>query len=434
MPLSARGAPERPRSVLVLGSDTRSFLSVIRSLGRRRLRVHVAGAPPNAPALRSRYVDAIHHLPSYAADSDAWKCALRSLLQREPFDLVIPCDDPAILPLQRHRADLEPCGHLYLLSPDAFEVTTSKRRTTVLARQLGVPVPRDAMASSIADADAIVAQLGLPLVLKPTTSFAIDDLTARRDVQTADTVEDVRRGLSELLRHGPVQVQEHVRGSGAGVEVLVHEGKILFAFQHLRLHEPPEGGASSYRKSVPLNPHLLHAAKLLMAALHYTGVAMVEFKIDQPSGRWVLIEINGRFWGSLPLAVAAGADFPYYLYQMLVQGRRDFPPGYREGLYARNWVQDASWLFKKFTADPPSRRTLTPPTPPWRQVVAEFTNVLKLRERSDTFAWDDPGPAFAELRRMLWKRIVSIGRPVRDNPRLVDLPSPGERRYAGRRG
>ena len=425
---SARGSRDRRRSVLVLGSDSRSFLAVIRSLGRRGLRVHVAGAPPHAPALRSRYIDAIHLLPSYAADGDAWTRALRSLLQREPFDLVIPCDDPAILPLQRHRADLEPCGHLYLLSQDAFEVTTNKRRTTLLARQLGVPVPRDEVASSITDADAIVSRLGLPVVLKPTTSFAIEDLTARRDVQTAHTVEEVRKGLSELLRHGPVQVQEHVRGSGAGVEVLAHEGKILFAFQHLRLHEPPEGGASSYRKSVPLHPDLLHAAKLLMAALRYTGVGMVEFKIDQRSGRWALIEINGRFWGSLPLAVAAGADFPYYLYQMLVEGRRDYPPGYRDELYARNWIQDASWLVKKFTAGPANPRVPPNPSPPWRQVVAEFTNVLKLRERSDTFAWDDPLPAFAELRRMLWKRIMKIARPVRHPPRLVDLPSPAERR------
>ena len=85
-------------------------------------------------------------------------------------------------------------------------------------------------------------------------------------------------------------------------------------------------------------------------------------------------------------------------------------------------------LVKKFTAGPANPRVPPNPSPPWRQVVAEFTNVLKLRERSDTFAWDDPLPAFAELRRMLWKRIMKIARPVRHPPRLVDLPSPAERR------
>src|SRR6266480_4636029 len=366
----ANRAPGRGRAVLVLGSDTRSLIAVIRSLGRRGLRVHVAGAPPSAPALRSRYVDTIHDLPPYAADGDAWMRALRSVLRRE-----------------------------------AFDVTTNKNRTTALARQLGVPVPRECITTSLTDADAMVAQLGLPLVLKPASSFAIHDLAARRDVRTARTIEDARSGLRELLQHGPVQAQEHFRGSGVGVEILAHEGSVLFAFQHLRLHEPPEGGGSSYRKSVPLSPDLLHAAKLLIAALRYTGVAMVEFRVDQSSGRWILVEVNGRFWGSLPLAVAAGADFPYYLYQMLVQGRREFPAGYRAELYGRNWVQDASWLRDRLRD---GRSSTLYPDRSWRQVVSEFANVLRLRECSDTFVWDDPAPAFAEVRHMLRKRFGKI--------------------------
>ena len=50
--------------------------------------------------------------------------------------------------------------------------------------------------------------------------------------------------------------------------------------------------------------------------MDYTGVAMLEFRKNFDKNESVLIEINGRFWGSLPLAVAAGADFPYYLYQL----------------------------------------------------------------------------------------------------------------------
>ena len=42
--------------------------------------------------------------------------------------------------------------------------------------------------------------------------------------------------------------------------------------------------------------------------LNYSGVAMIEYKLNPETGDWVFIEINARFWGSLPLAVAAGAD------------------------------------------------------------------------------------------------------------------------------
>src|SRR2546429_6720939 len=103
----ANRAPGRGRAVLVLGSDTRSLIAVIRSLGRRGLRVHVAGAPPSAPALRSRYVDTIHDLPPYTADGDAWMRALRSVLRRGPLDLVIPSRDPPFPPLPPPLAALE---------------------------------------------------------------------------------------------------------------------------------------------------------------------------------------------------------------------------------------------------------------------------------------------------------------------------------------
>ena len=61
-----------------------------------------------------------------------------------------------------------------------------------------------------------------------------------------------------------------------------------------------------------------------MADLRYTGLIMVEFRINVETDDWALIETNGRFWGSLPLAVAAGVDFPRYLYEMLDRGSDDF--------------------------------------------------------------------------------------------------------------
>jgi len=48
---------------------------------------------------------------------------------------------------------------------------------------------------------------------------------------------------------------------------------------------------------------------------------MVEFKHSRRTGAWALMEINSRFWGSLPLSLAAGVDFPRYLYEMVCEGR-----------------------------------------------------------------------------------------------------------------
>ena len=62
------------------------------------------------------------------------------------------------------------------------------------------------------------------------------------------------------------------------------------------------------------------------------------------------MEINGRFWGSLPLAVAAGIDFPFGLYQMLVENRVQYYNSYRAGLYGRNIARDTRSLIDHWRA------------------------------------------------------------------------------------
>lgn len=383
--------------VLVLGSDTRSFLAVIRSLGRRGLEVHVGWCPAHAPARASRYVTRVHQLPAYTRDGGAWKQALVSLLRQERFDLVIPCDDPTMIPLQHHRADLEPHGRIYLLDDHAFRVTSDKIKSYELAASLGVQVPHAVVVTTPAEAERALDRLSLPVVVKPAHTFTPDDLVNRGSVRRATTPEQLVAHIETACARGPVLVQEHFAGAGAGVEVLADQGRVLVAFQHLRIHEPLSGGGSSYRKSVPLRRELLEAAQVIIGALQYTGVAMVEFRINPDTNDWIFVEINGRFWGSLPLAIAAGVDFPYYLYQLLVEGRREFPQDYATGLFCRNLWLDAVWIAENLRA----LRSRDPAALPLSRMAGEILHLVTLRERSDTFVLDDARPGFVELGQLI---------------------------------
>ena len=337
-------------------------------------------------------------IPPYRPAARDWLDALIALMEREAFDLVIPCDDERLLPLAAHRAELERHVRLALPSDEALAILTDKLRTTELARSLGLPVPREAVVAAASDAAALRASFSPPLILKPPRSFTLADLEEKREVARADSWEEVDLLLDELLVEGPVAVQELVAGEGVGVELLLRDGAPLLAFQHVRLHEPMHGGGSSYRRSVPVSPELLEAATTLLGALHYTGVAMVEFKREPGGGRWVLLEVNARFWGSLPLALAAGADFPLALFELLVEGRTEFPSAYRTGLCARNLGADAQWHVENRRAD---RHDPTLSSRPWTAVARETgAALLRARERSDTLTRDDPAPALAEAGQM----------------------------------
>jgi predicted ATP-grasp superfamily ATP-dependent carboligase len=425
------------RKALVTGSGNRAFLGVIRSLGRAGIQVHIAGQGAGSEVLRSRYVARAHEVPDYNACPEAWKAALIELMKRERFELVIPTIDPTVIPLQQHRAELEPFGRLYVVNDRAFQVLFDKLQTTALARSQGVPVPREVVLHRPGDSDEVRSAFQLPVVLKPRSSFSEANLANRHRVRIVHDWSDFITYRDELLAYGPVAVQEYFVGEGVGVELLLHEGEPLLAFQHRRLHEPPFGGGSSYRESVPLSPELLEAALRILRPLAYTGVAMVEFRVNPRTGAWVLLAVNGRFWGSLPLSLAAGADFPLALFQLLVDGRTVFPQGYRAGICSRNLSLDLEWFWDNLQArrsDPAHNRRSLPTL-----ALETCVNVLSLRERIDTLTLDDPGPFLSSVRQLLsgWKdrlqwRLARAGRHM--DRWLVPYLGQASRRRARRPG
>jgi len=392
-----RTAGPGPLKALVMGTDARSFLGVLRSLGRRGIEVHGTWCEPDAFARRSRYVASWHELPVAEAEDGPWADALDALCREEAFDLVIPTHDPSVVALQAQRERFARCARVYQLNPRAFEVAYDKRRTSELARELGVPVPDERVLrpGESVDAGKLIAELGAPLVLKPRRSFAFGRLKWEHQVRKARDAREVETSLDALLEAGEVLAQRNVPGRGVGVEVLAVAGDLRLAFQHARLHEPLHGGGSSYRRSERLDPELLAAVESLCRATDYDGVGMFEFKRDDATGRWWLIEINGRFWGSLPLALRAGADFPWALFQHGTTGRVEPQLPYRVGVTCRNLSIDWPWLWRNLRADHGDEELATVPL---RRLLGEGLRAATLRDPIDAFALDDRAPGWAELR------------------------------------
>lgn len=388
-------------NVLVLGHGSRAFLTVIRSLGRLGLNVHVAMFGDDDLALKSRYV-AEQHL----VRPDHWLADMLQILQAHRFELVLPCGDESMYPVQLHREELGRHAPVYAYDDALYRAAFNKYESTRLAAEEGVPVAQQVDITPASTADSILAELDLPLVLKPPSSIDESDPDVRCEVVRVRSATELEARLPDFTRFDTGAVaQENFNGIGVGVEVLADGGEIKVAFQHQRVHEPVEGGGSSYRRSVALAPDLLQATSRLMQRLDYTGVAMVEYKLNPATGEWIFIEINGRFWGSLPLAVASGVDFPAYLYRMRKQLPIEYPGSYKIGIHARSLLDDYHWFANNLRAD---HSDPTQATVPVKSVLAEVRHLLKGKERIDTLTLDDPLPAVYESGRLL-KRILDKG-------------------------
>lgn len=374
--------------ILVLG-DTLSALAVGRSLGRKGISVIAGIEDSRAPLGYSRYTSKIFDLPSYASEPDKWIESIKKVLFEERPDLVIPVSESSFVPFCINRDYFAGLVQAAIPDKDGFENTFFKDKTVAIARELGIPIPESFVVWNKEDLEKFfnVSSFDSPFVLKPVVSKVWQDgYKLEFPAKKADSLEEVKKYVNDYLPFASILVQKWVPGIGVGQEFLCKDGEILLAFQHERIHEPQGSGGSSYRKSVPLDERMMAHSKKLLKYLKWTGVAMVEYRKNLETGDFVLLEINGRFWGSLSLAVEAGADFPHALYRMMMYDEKSFSRDYNIGVYARDLMDDLRFIAKS------------------RGMITAFLNLglakakfLLGMEKWDAFTWDDLMPGLAEF-------------------------------------
>jgi len=384
---------------LVLDGDQLSTLAIVRSLGRNGWQVTVGANTPGSVAARSRHCRNNWVYPDPMLERDRFLKELAQYVAQGGFDVVVPVTERSLVPLRAIRAQLENTTRVAMASEDALEVVLSKSRTMKLAARLGVPVPASVTVEGSADLDA-AARIGFPLVLKSDTSKVWDANGTGTSFSAGYATDRAELGQrwDEQERAGRCIAQQRVEGIGVGIGVLAREGELLCAFQYRRLHEVPiAGGGSSYRVSEPLDPQLVGDVQRILAQLRWDGVAMFEFKRSEATGQYWLLEINGRFWGSLPLAVAAGVDFPAALVELVVEGKVPGPARYRSGVRCRNLTGEYAWLKEAM------RRRPKPFTryPSMLSVLRDSVRMLNPFERWDAQQISDPVPGIAEALRLV---------------------------------
>ena len=187
-------------------------------------------------------------------------------------------------------------------------------------------------------------------------------------------------------------IQEYIPGTNYSVAAICNEGKprALCCIKVTRAW-PPTGGNSCFRETVPIEPRMKEYSEKILKALNWYGIAEVEFKLDSRDNTPKLMEINPRFWGSLPVAIKSGIDFPYLLYRLAMDGDIPNSFNYTVGVKGRYLEQDIMYIISLLTQSSLSPK-LTAANP--RKLVS-LINWLKLYEPGlfyDLFELEDPIP------------------------------------------
>jgi predicted ATP-grasp superfamily ATP-dependent carboligase len=365
----------------------------IRELGRAGLRVGALDCDPRAPGLTSRWCSVGAVLPSFAGDPDAYLDALLDVCAEWHPTSLIPAHDGSIEALRRRRAEVERVAGLALAPEAALAVAVDKTRTLAFAQTLGLRAPRGALVTARGQVEAAIDDVGLPVVVKPTRSWAqgADAADGRRLVAVVlRTRAAAQAAVDAVLSEGiDVVLQEWLPGDREALSFLRAHGRTWARFaQRADRTLPPLGGNSILRESIPLPEDAAPAAERLVAELGLDGYSEVEFRRDA-DGRPALMEINPRLSASVELAVRAGVPFPRLLHDWASGEPLQETSGYRTGLRMRWLGGDLSWLKSVLTQ--PSG----PDVPPRRRALAAFAADCARPAGYDYVDTRDPRPALS---------------------------------------
>jgi len=300
--------------VLVTDGEFKHALGIARALAGRGHDVHVVARSALAPSLWSRAVRRRHYSPP--TGTRAYDDALFGIASVLAPVSVVPVGSGSVAAANRLRTRWSDAVRLALPSAEALAIANDKARTSALARSAGVTTPEERAVPHLEAARAAWNDIGSPLVLKSAHEEGRKVLRYVRRVEDLPAAYEAVRAASS----GGVIAQEYIEGEGYGFSALYWLGRRVRTFMHRRVREwPPSGGTSACAESIPEAPELERAGTALLDALHWHGVAMVEFK-GSLGGRLALMEINAKFWGSHDIALAAGVCFPCDLVA-LMEGR-----------------------------------------------------------------------------------------------------------------
>ncbi|MEN8257187.1 MAG: ATP-grasp domain-containing protein [Thermodesulfobacteriota bacterium] len=319
--------------VLILDGHWNKSVAAIRSLASHGLRVTVGESSALAAGMLSRYPSRRFTYSAPLKNPEAFLNDIDREIKTLDYDVLIPMELSTLLLLSRTRQRFTP-HILFPFAPhEILRQAASKISAHKAALDSGITAPAGQPITPETDGEQLVNKLGLPLVLKPDMGEGGRGLFYCHDVQDLDAA------LTIIHKSGNRYLaQEMVArdGYGLGVSILMGEDQnVLASFTHKRLREYPiQGGPSSLRQAT-VHEQAERDAVNLLKKIKWQGIAMVEFKVDPRTGTAYFLEINPRFWGSLPLAIKAGVDFPLLLYKW-ARGQGFELPESQVGLKMRN--------------------------------------------------------------------------------------------------
>jgi predicted ATP-grasp superfamily ATP-dependent carboligase len=388
--------------VLVTGADQRQSLAVIRSLGKKGIKVVAAGPHEQSMGFYSRHAAVTWVYPNPYENPRRFIESLLEAVQKYNIKMIFPVVESTLVVINQFRSVIQKEAEVVAASKEAVDLSFDKDRQFKIAEQIGIRVPHSIAPSTIGEAEEQIKALAFPVVLKANIKPQDEEKAFEiPKVSYADTWESLQQMLQVYYRCGvqPI-IQEIIFGDGIGCGLLMDHERPLCCYQYHRGRENhPTGGVPVRYQSMPLWPEIRDQSIRMLQAMGWHGIAQVEWKNIIGTREIVLMEVNGRFWASLPGAIHAGMDFPGWLYDLWCGLPVACPLSYPIPVISRYLTGDLNRL--EILLRYPTPVSSVPLKSKYQETMDFFLDFIRLGVKSDVHQWTDPKPGLMETYHIL---------------------------------
>ncbi len=372
------------------------------------------------PAASSRWCAQKFICPA-AEGTEAYLTYLEQVLDSTAAPVLITAADGTINLIRQHRERLEQRVQIALAKEPGLEKAINKEQTLAIASQLGLGVPAGVTIRNVSEVDTALREIGLPAVVKPLESWLSGEQQSLRVAcKLVTTPEEARRAVEELTGLGGAMLfQQFLPGRRESLSFFYAHGQMYARFAQLvKRTDPPLGGTDVLRQSIAIPADIGDQAERLVREIGLEGYCLVEFRRDS-AGKPYLMEINSRLSAGVELAVRAGVDFPYLLYQWARGDCIDVVTGYRTGLWMRFlWGDIAATIASVQQRDRPG---VAPPA----RAIFDFCTSCLVPMKYDYLDWSDPLPMWTAIAGRASGGMKYLKNPLskRNPPVIPDMTS-----------
>ena len=370
---------------VITGGDFQA-LGVLRTLARKNIPIILLDSD-HCISRYSRFKKKFFKSPPPSAE-ESYLNFLIDLAKKEKIHgwVIFPNSDEVVYILSKHKDVLE---EFYRIPTPRWEVIQNvyiKENTYQVAEKYKIPIPKTYYPKDLEE--LLKLDLEFPVIIKPSIRDYFYNKVKTKAIRINNREELIKtyQWVCSIIDPSQILIQEFIPGGPKHLYSFCpffKNGKVVTSIMARRPRQHPMdfGHASTYAELVDI-PEIQKISEKFLSLIDYYGIAEVEFMRHPQNGEYKLLEVNPRVWGWHTLAIAAGVDLPYILYQDMIGEKIEVHPPMKNIKWIR-LITDFSTVFLE--------------TLKGNMKIGDYFAPMKEKIEFATFSFDDPLPFFAEI-------------------------------------